>query len=771
MTRLTECIDYERLECIIKNFKPLFEGNHIKAFVDPKMGYSRITDMSSCLTILNNFKKAHPNGRGDIHYTQVAGYNGRRHGRNSLQGIHRSIRHTLARGTMTDLDIVNAHPVILQHYCINNNITCDYLTEYINDRDAIIYNVMESDNCSRDDAKIHFLSIINGAYPKSGNFFITNFFEEMKNIHQLVTIRNPALLALALKKIEKKRQEFNKLNIDKFFFENLNGTVVNMMMCEAENNILSIMEESLKTMNIRVATLCFDGVLIYKKHSVIADICKKVSDDIYEHEGIRVEIKEKIMDEFLADEIIGYEQKVVEVISDEVEFPSTDEEQALYVLNEMKDMFLYSRVKKELYIYSETSCLWVRRDTKCFGSYASVILVKLFESLGDNKEVLKEIKKVRSNSKQNALIHVIDRLIESNECYDMTDIIQDKIDKKRDCLPIVDNKVIDFETLQVRERVKDDYFTTTTNNTYKTDINPYVFEYFKQILKTDDLSYVSCFIQICGYWMTGRNSMKKLFVMKGLKDSGKSLFLKVIGKIFKSFSVIANKKVFIQSKNEAVHNAEMFPLVNKRIACLSEVDANLTFNENWIKGVTGNDSIQSIRQPGGIEGLYTVNPSLLLLCNNIPNFTDEAFQKRLLLIHFPEVFSENQAVEDKIMGISDDIFSAMCIGAHLYILNGIQLVEQMKISTQEILDEQDSFKQFMEEEIDIVYNNDQIDTTVLMKRPDLQQRYELFCRPNQFTPIGRTTIFRRLKNDYKIESKRERFFSGIRFKDDDSDLL
>src|SRR6056300_1216794 len=48
----------------------------------------------------------------------------------SLQGFPREVRHTIQDGYV-DIDVVNAHPVILEHLCKKLGIECKYLTRYI----------------------------------------------------------------------------------------------------------------------------------------------------------------------------------------------------------------------------------------------------------------------------------------------------------------------------------------------------------------------------------------------------------------------------------------------------------------------------------------------------------------------------------------------------------------------------------------------------------------------------------------------------------------
>ena len=57
-----------------------------------------------------------------------------------------------------DIDMVNAHPVILNYLCIKNNVDCNILKNYIENRELILSSFGED----RKIIKELFLSILNG---------------------------------------------------------------------------------------------------------------------------------------------------------------------------------------------------------------------------------------------------------------------------------------------------------------------------------------------------------------------------------------------------------------------------------------------------------------------------------------------------------------------------------------------------------------------------------------------------------------------------------
>ena len=59
-----------------------------------------------------------------------------------------------------DIDIVNAHPVILNYICKKNNVDCNILKNYTKNRELILSSFSEN----RKSVKELFLSILNGGF-------------------------------------------------------------------------------------------------------------------------------------------------------------------------------------------------------------------------------------------------------------------------------------------------------------------------------------------------------------------------------------------------------------------------------------------------------------------------------------------------------------------------------------------------------------------------------------------------------------------------------
>ena len=98
---------------------------------------------------------------------------------NSIQTLPKAIRGFLMKQHTTDIDMKNAHPVILKYICHKHNIRCPMLSEYVSNRDAILNEFGD-----KDEGKCAYLKAINGnkLNKKIKNKHFRSFDEEMKTL-------------------------------------------------------------------------------------------------------------------------------------------------------------------------------------------------------------------------------------------------------------------------------------------------------------------------------------------------------------------------------------------------------------------------------------------------------------------------------------------------------------------------------------------------------------------------------------------------------------
>jgi hypothetical protein len=181
-------------------------------------------------------------------YSHANEVEGRLFSGNSIQGLPCKIRGLLMRdGIATDIDMSNAHPVILRYICKIHNIQCPNLEYYIHNREECLSHFE-----TREQGKISYLTSLNKdsisrkkELPKQFKLFDA----EIKRIQK-------KLLAIT---------DFHKFveSVPRSKTYNRFGSAVNRIICYYENKILQHAISFLTGKNIEIAVLMFDGLMIY----------------------------------------------------------------------------------------------------------------------------------------------------------------------------------------------------------------------------------------------------------------------------------------------------------------------------------------------------------------------------------------------------------------------------------------------------------------------------------------------------------------------------
>jgi len=172
---------------------------------------------------------------------------GRLIGECSIQTCNKNIRGFICNGLTTDIDMVNAHPVILYTLCNYYDIECPNLTLYVKDRKKCLVQIMEKDDIKYNLAKKKVLISTNlDKRIKSNSDFLNNYDVEMKKIH-------------------KKFLDIPEYQYVKEFakFDNFEGSFINHILCINENNILETIRTYCDNNKINIHSLMFDGLMVY----------------------------------------------------------------------------------------------------------------------------------------------------------------------------------------------------------------------------------------------------------------------------------------------------------------------------------------------------------------------------------------------------------------------------------------------------------------------------------------------------------------------------
>ena len=169
--------------------------------------------------------------------------------------------------------MVNSHPVILLNLCQENEIPCNVLKNYVENRDLILDSFGD-----RKSVKEMFLSVLNGGLKDS--------YSDDNRINNYLKLLEKEIVGI-------QKYFYTK---DKRYFEkgfNYLGKNLSRIILDIENQILQIMINYFVSKKVNIFTLEYDGLKIYSneksKHFSINDL-EKI---ILEKTGINMKLSFK----------------------------------------------------------------------------------------------------------------------------------------------------------------------------------------------------------------------------------------------------------------------------------------------------------------------------------------------------------------------------------------------------------------------------------------------------------------------------------------------
>jgi P4 family phage/plasmid primase-like protien len=619
---------------------------------------------------------------------------------NSYITLRKEIRHTLAKDLYIDIDIVNCHPTILYQILINNNITCNLLKEYIEERDIKLEQICKTYNVSIDIAKNLFIRLIYGGsineWIKQNKLiqnesseiykYITSFTYELKNISQIIIHNNPILVH----DIKKYKESLKKSVWD--------ASYVSYYLQEYEERILQIVYKYLlnnKYIKNNIVSLCYDGIMILKE-LYTDDLLIKLNNEIKNKTGFDLKFVLKDMNTFYTNEHINKE-----IICDENEshIPTYDEYITFdnhFKINEYKN---FTKLNNHYYhaIY----------DTSDF--YVAELFLYLYPDFffSSNENIYffdmygiyrKDITNPFNICTQNIIYHLDDIMFNINKFDEFDeknidknldpDIIKEQIksikDKKRDLgnkikylikylstikhrknlleaikvktyvnkldefmdetakhLIGFENGVIDINTKQFRKGEPEDYISITTGYKFffeKTDKIQRCHNIIRSLWKNNEQS--DYFIKKIAYTLTGNKTKQEVNIHTGLGSNGKSLIFDALRNVLGGYYTTMTPDYFTAyEKGQGRANGELANTKSKRIVVVSEPDNNSVFQVNKLKSISGNETI-SARHLFKSEIYFRPQFTIHILANDIPNLSnpDGGIQRRLKIIDYPFIF-------------------------------------------------------------------------------------------------------------------------------------
>ena len=467
-------------------------------------------------------------------------------------------------------------------------------------------------------------------------------------------------------------------------------------------------------------------------------------------------------------------------------YPNSHLDCGLFMIDKIKESgeIYYYNKKKTIFIYNDKLKIFEEQPIDKIMNFIPTFLLPVLQSVGDKlyqqspkstkeekkshqekiKQVSKMIENIKSTPYQKCILTQIINRIEHSD-----DFIEKYFNRVPNLFPIADNKVIDFQTLEVMERTKEHYFTYTTDNVYFPDRpkKDDVYKYVSEILKTDNKDFITSFLTWNGYCLTGENCVKSIVFWTGDGDNGKSVAFNIFKKITGKSGVVGNDKVFTVSprQSDSCHTDEYLPLIGKRSTYISEVKKGCKFNERLMKHISGNDGNLSLRGCGGTTLEVNIDCKMIGIVNSsdMPSFETEGFDNRIKIFPFANKFEKNPKKVKEIENMKDDIFTEFCyyVKNHFYDNDmNINFSQEIEKATTKYKISNDTVKMFFDTTIEITDNGkDRIPKT------EIWNKYNDFCFEGEYQHIKlkKVEFYAYIETKLKLDIHKKTHYKCVKY--------
>ena len=539
----------------------------------------------------------------------------------SIANMPRKVRHTICKGLWIDIDFNNCHPVILEHLCVSYDINCPFLTKYNNNREEMLKEVMTAENCSRDIAKRCILKCLNGNKKMVPLPWWNDMQNEFNYIAQMIS----------------NKPEYKKLRelVVKYKDYNIDASVMNLVLCYFENKCLEVLynlfvEEKIICKNI--CSLIFDGMQVednkFNRDKLTQSFLDDISKAICEKTGFYLGLSIKEFDE-------GLELPVdYDTIDDTFLIESGDDKTASeYFIKMHKN--LIKKCDGRTFLFNKG--IWTEHPKEINDT-----LVNLLSSL-DIRVIGKESSAVYSRNKTRVK-NCIDFIL-ADDSYNDAGFI-DKLFNSNLHYLAFNNGIWSFKNKKLYEYkdLPEVCFTKKVNRdfdvskTYIVDGEKKDIKYFEELVYEKILNPIfpsevqrGHFLKCASRALAGHYEDKKWYCMQGMRNCGKGVLTTLLENCFESYVGIFKADNFLCNRlragggDEAKKLSWMIPLSMCRLAISNEMTENddemskdVKLNGILIKSFASGGDTQQARQNYQDEKSFKMQPTMFILCNNLP---------------------------------------------------------------------------------------------------------------------------------------------------------
>lgn len=527
-----------------------------------------------------------------------AGLGGRLYSGGSMQGIWNKYRGLLMRGRATDIDMVNAHPVILRYICKKHTIACPELEYYINNRDDILaqWSIKK----------------------KGKNAYLVNTNNEK---YKAPTGETPEVCsglrryATENKKIQKAIVELPdyKDHIETIAEDrtwNRNGSGMNKVLCFYENIIVQHAMHVVNARGLETGVIMFDGCMPYGDHYADTGLLEEIQTYV-ESQMPNLNMKWSYKEHCNEIQIpADFDEKKAE---EQIEYiPTKPLEVAQYIINLLPDQLM--RKQKELYMFSNHR--WISgNDAECaLAKYLYTTIypdLKLKLELQGGEDTKKRIGELDKYIKINSSSMIIKKV---SELLPISDAVFDT----NPFLLGFENGVLDLKLFSngqepwFRKAEPKDYVSMSVGYDYfvpkeedpMIEVRDELDTFFAAVMpkEADHLllmqTLASCLDGI-GY--------EKFIMMNGGGGNGKSICFNLMSEVLGGYYITAKNAVVKEVSKANESSSDVHLLKGKRMICFEELG---DLDNNVMKQFTGGVRITARPLYGNPEQFYLAGTTL-----------------------------------------------------------------------------------------------------------------------------------------------------------------
>ena len=568
---------------------------------------------------------------------------------NGIQGLPCFIRGFLYEGISTDIDIENAHPKILEYVCKQYNIQTPNLSYYNVNRDLVLKAISPERKTSKD----MILASMN-----------SNKIKSKKSDHQL--FRN---LDREFKEIQKalfKMPEFEilKTTVPRDKIGNMEGCVINRILCSYENRIIQPIISYLQSQGITVIADMFDGCLcegnLYENTELLTQL-SNVVDSIFPNISIKFTYKELETTIILPENFNDSTNEPVQEIDwnrlTDATFAQTLADR--YFHNKL----VFTGIDKYLEGYFFNGVYW-----KYIGINNAEIAKGYFKmlydfykneldkcNLLDSKDYEKYLKKIQYLDSSSGREHIISVLKQEHYKSDIIWNNNPNLFAFNDC-------IFDLEKQEFIEPNPDFFINITTGYSLgdRNSISDHNKTELKQIIRGifDDDDTFNYTMKVMASFLKQGNQEEKCYFWLGKGRNGKGTISTLLNSAFGNYYGDLNLSYYTEySKGPDSPNVNLVNVQYSRIINTSEIgedtlnpDKPVEFRTDKFKRITGTDIIStrgcySKEETKFRAGKTIIQTNMMPTLIGIEKQENYSLRERVVIIPFPYTFVEESSLD------------------------------------------------------------------------------------------------------------------------------